>query len=109
MTSPPYGPNGPHGTEPIPTFTYDPGKQRRPMGLIIGAVVGVLVLVGGALFFVMRGGSTPTPTPGPIPGGAAAAAPGAITVQGDQIMRDGQPWWFLGYNSFVWSGDCGED
>ncbi|MDP1807699.1 MAG: cellulase family glycosylhydrolase, partial [Acidimicrobiales bacterium] len=33
----------------------------------------------------------------------------AITVEGDQIMRDGQPWWFLGYNSFVWSGDCGND
>ena len=33
----------------------------------------------------------------------------AITVEGDQIMRNGEPWWFLGYNSFVWSGDCGDD
>ncbi|MDN5749184.1 MAG: hypothetical protein L0H64_11805, partial [Pseudonocardia sp.] len=33
----------------------------------------------------------------------------AITVEGDRILRDGQPWWFLGYNSFVWSGDCGND
>ncbi len=24
-------------------------------------------------------------------------------------MRGGQPWWFVGYNSFVWSGDCGND
>jgi hypothetical protein len=31
-----------------------------------------------------------------------------ITVRGDQVLRGGQPWWFLGYNSFVWSGDCGE-
>jgi endo-1,4-beta-mannosidase len=30
-------------------------------------------------------------------------------VEGDQILRGGQPWWFLGYNSFVWSGDCGDD
>lgn len=33
----------------------------------------------------------------------------AITVSGNQILRGGQPWWFLGYNSFVWSGDCGND
>ncbi|MBW0125280.1 cellulase family glycosylhydrolase, partial [Pseudonocardia oceani] len=33
----------------------------------------------------------------------------AITVEGDRIMRGGEPWWFLGYNSFVWSGDCGND
>ena len=31
----------------------------------------------------------------------------AITVEGDQILRGGEPWWFLGYNSFVWSGHCG--
>ncbi|MHA6784779.1 cellulase family glycosylhydrolase [Pseudonocardia saturnea] len=40
---------------------------------------------------------------------AATDAMPAITVEGNQIMRDGQPWWFLGYNSFVWSGDCGND
>jgi hypothetical protein len=33
----------------------------------------------------------------------------AITVEGDQILRGGRPWWLLGYNSFVWSGDCGHD
>ena len=46
----------------------------------------------------------------PAPGGSGAGgAMPAITVEGDQILRDGQPWWFLGYNSFVWSGDCGND
>ncbi|MEU4447699.1 cellulase family glycosylhydrolase [Actinosynnema sp. NPDC050801] len=32
-----------------------------------------------------------------------------ITVQGDNIQRNGQDWWFTGYNSAVWSGDCGRD
>ncbi len=32
-----------------------------------------------------------------------------ITVQGDNIQRNGQDWWFTGYNSVVWSGDCGRD
>ncbi|MEP6561837.1 MAG: hypothetical protein ABJD68_12295, partial [Nakamurella sp.] len=31
----------------------------------------------------------------------------AITVRGDQILRGGEPWWFAGYNSFTWSGNCG--
>lgn len=30
-----------------------------------------------------------------------------LTTQGSQILLNGQPWWFVGYNSFVWSGDCG--
>jgi hypothetical protein len=30
----------------------------------------------------------------------------AISVAGDQILRGGQPWWFLGFNSFTWSDDC---
>ncbi|GAA3242856.1 hypothetical protein GCM10017691_47260 [Pseudonocardia petroleophila] len=45
------------------------------------------------------------PAPRSAPGGAMPA----ITVEGDRIVRDGEPWWFLGYNSFVWSGDCGND
>lgn len=31
----------------------------------------------------------------------------AITVAGNEILRDGDPWWFAGYNSFTWSGNCG--
>jgi endo-1,4-beta-mannosidase len=38
----------------------------------------------------------------------AQPATPTITVKGDQILRAGRPWWFLGYNSFVWSGDCGD-
>jgi len=40
---------------------------------------------------------------------AGSGAMPAITVEGDRIMRGGEPWWFLGYNSFVWSGDCGDE
>ncbi|WP_218594155.1 cellulase family glycosylhydrolase, partial [Pseudonocardia oceani] len=46
--------------------------------------------------------------PGPRASAAGGAVP-AITVEGDRILRGGEPWWFLGYNSFVWSGDCGTD
>ena len=31
----------------------------------------------------------------------------SITTSGNQILRGGQPWWLLGYNSFTWSGNCG--
>jgi hypothetical protein len=64
-------------------------------------------------------GPSPTrsasPAPSTVDGGDATsstadpAAMPPITVAGDQILRDGEPWWFLGYNSFVWSGDCGND
>lgn len=33
----------------------------------------------------------------------------AITTSGARILRGGEPWWLLGYNSFVWSGNCGND
>ncbi|MCW0212465.1 MAG: glycoside hydrolase family 5 protein [Pseudonocardia sp.] len=36
------------------------------------------------------------------------SAPPRITTDGDRILRGGRPWWFVGYNSFVWSGDCGD-
>jgi hypothetical protein len=45
----------------------------------------------------------PAATPEPATGDGMPA----ITVEGDEILRGGEPWWFLGYNSFVWSGDCG--
>ncbi|MDN5750555.1 MAG: heparin lyase I family protein, partial [Pseudonocardia sp.] len=62
-------------------------------------------------------GTTRSASPGPTAeegddASSGAADPGAmapITVSGDQILRGGEPWWFLGYNSFVWSGDCGHD
>lgn len=43
----------------------------------------------------------PPPTP---------ADPNAVfTVSGNRVLRNGEPWWFLGYNSFVWSANCGHD
>jgi hypothetical protein len=60
----------------------------------------------------------PTAAPSPTVFGqpstspAVTTAPGsmpAITVSGNKIMRGGQPWWFVGYNSFVWSGNCGNE
>lgn len=50
---------------------------------------------------------TPTPTPWPSPTTPPNIGGPGITVSGTQILRNGQPWWFVGYNSFVWSGDCG--
>lgn len=43
--------------------------------------------------------TTTTTTP---PGGMPR-----ITVNGNTIQRGGQDWWLTGYNSFVWTGDCG--
>ncbi len=31
----------------------------------------------------------------------------AITVSGNEILRNGKRWWLVGYNSFSWSGNCG--
>ena len=50
-------------------------------------------------------GPGPAPEPSPIAMGADPMVP--IGVQGDRVVRGGQPWWFVGYNSFVWSGNCG--
>ena len=46
-------------------------------------------------------GPAPDPNLGPV------AAIEAVTVQDGRLVRGGRPWWFAGYNSFVWSGDCG--
>ena len=31
----------------------------------------------------------------------------SITTSGNQVLRGGDSWWLLGYNSFTWSGNCG--
>jgi Cellulase (glycosyl hydrolase family 5) len=72
--------------------------------LVVGVVVGVLLLTAaGCGQSGSSGGGSPAPAApyvqdGPMP---------AISVAGSQILRGGQPWWFLGFNSFSWSGDCG--
>jgi hypothetical protein len=69
---------------PGPVVTVDPGP---PSGTASGAAT--------------RASSSPGSGEAPDP-----QVP-AITTSGDEILRGGQPWWFLGYNSFTWSGDCG--
>ena len=44
---------------------------------------------------------------GTTTGGGTATGDAAIKVSGNKITRGGQDWWFLGYNSFVWSANCG--
>jgi len=44
--------------------------------------------------------TVPTPVGGSMP---------AIRRSGNTITRGGQTWWFTGYNSFVWSANCGND
>jgi hypothetical protein len=91
----------------VPTPMQAPPPRRRWWIWAVAAVV-VLGLVGGAIVYWKRSG----PHAGQVPsrGEPAVDARGSslpITVKGDQVLRGGQPWWFAGYNSFVWSGNCG--
>ncbi|MBW0092874.1 cellulase family glycosylhydrolase [Pseudonocardia oceani] len=71
---------------------------------MIGTGLALLIVVGAVTAIVTVGGTGSTVAP-PVGDGRGSDVP--ITVEGDRILRDGQPWWLLGYNSFVWSGDCG--
>lgn len=91
----------PH-TEPIPVARAA-GRGRAFLAITIAAVlVGIVVIAAN-----LAGGDDDPGSPPPPPDGMGTDL--AITVEGDEILRGGQPWWFLGYNSFVWSGDCGDD
>ncbi|MDN5930689.1 MAG: glycoside hydrolase family 5 protein [Pseudonocardia sp.] len=97
------GPDSPTG--PI-RATPPPGRRRR---LTILIALGLLIVVGAVAAIVA---SRPDPGSGGSSGSLPSDGMGTdvpITVEGDQIMRNGQPWWLLGYNSFVWSGDCGDE
>ncbi len=96
-------------TQPVPVV-HPAGRRRRLVLfaslaalLVVAVIVSLTVLGGGG----QTGGDGPTAAPPPPPDGLGSDP--VITVDGDRIMRNGQPWWFLGYNSFVWSGDCGDD
>jgi hypothetical protein len=87
------------------------GKHGKVAGRRIGARTIVLIMtavlvLGAVIAASARSGATYLP-----PAASATSTPPSamppITVSGDQIQRDGQPWWFLGYNSFTWSGNCG--
>jgi hypothetical protein len=92
----------------------DPAHQRRGeprtarywtrTGLGIVAAVTILAAVG--VLIVQQAGDRGTGRgqPSYIPNGPMPA----ITVAGDQILRGGQPWWFLGFNSFTWSDNCND-
>jgi hypothetical protein len=102
------GASGPDpSTGPI-RVTRPPGGRRR---LVIGAALALLIVVG-AVTAVVAGRQSAAPAGGgstaaPAPDGLGTDAP--ITVDGDRILRNGQPWWLVGYNSFTWSGNCGGD
>lgn len=94
-------PLGSTRTEPI--AHVDPHGQMRRRRLWIVVAVAMVVVLGAVLFVVVRNQST-SRFPPEIPGTGPE-----ITVSSNQILRGGQPWWFVGYNSYVWSADCGFD
>jgi hypothetical protein len=78
--------------ENVPFYT-SPVLPEGSHTITITVVSGTFALDSAV---VGAGGSTP---PGAMP---------RITVNGNKIYRDGQEWWLTGYNSFVWTGDCGD-
>ena len=92
-------------TNPIPVV------RRGGRGRVVAIAAAALVLVVAVVvtFVVTTGDDSarvPGATPPPPADGLGSDAP--ITVEGTRILRGGEPWWFVGYNSFVWSGDCGD-
>lgn len=102
------GASGPESTTGPIRVTPPSGRRRR---LVIIIALGLLIVVG-AVAAIVAG----RPAGDPGPGGSSTSPPSdgmgtdvPITVEGDRILRNGQPWWLLGYNSFVWSGNCGDE
>jgi Cellulase (glycosyl hydrolase family 5) len=75
-------------------------RLRAGLGILAAVAIVAAVVV---LVVQQTGGRGPGQQP-PAPGGPMPA----ITVAGDQILRGGQPWWFLGFNSFTWSDNCND-
>lgn len=89
---------------------FDSGELANQEHTLVLTVVGDGVIALDKI--ELNGTADPKPEPEPIPEPDPVPAPtgdGRITVSGDKIYRDGEEWWFLGYNSFVWSADCGFD
>jgi hypothetical protein len=109
------GPDSPGPDGPAPGDTTDrlplaPARGRGRLVAIVAAALVVLVAVVVTIVVSTRGPDTPgASAAGPPPPADGLGSDVAITVDGDRILRGGQPWWFLGYNSFTWSGDCGDD
>ncbi len=79
----------------------------------------VLTMMGGLVAFGITRLTSANPDIGAPAGDSAQAAPDdappaapvgvslPVTVSGNRILVGDKPWWFVGYNSFTWSGDCG--
>lgn len=101
--------------------TAGPTRRRRRGPAILLSLVVVIVAVLAIRTLSDR--NTPAAAPEPTPSSEAttptpepattaetttpAGGVPALAVQGNQILRDGVPWWLLGYNSFTWSANCG--
>ena len=86
-------------------------RTSRLVAAVAAALLVVVAVTVTVVVLASRGADPAPRTPGTPPPRAAdgLGSDARITVAGDRILRDGQPWWFAGYNSFVWSGDCGYD
>lgn len=107
-------------SEQVATISQTPPSKRRRRSrwpVLVGLVVIVVLAV-----VIVRAVAASEATSPVATGPDATAIPATptvaetttppdgmppITVQGNQILRGGVPWWFLGYNSFTWSGNCG--
>ncbi|MBW0091960.1 cellulase family glycosylhydrolase [Pseudonocardia sp. KRD-184] len=93
-------------TTPLRVTPPAGGRRRR---LVIGAGVALLVVIGVVTAVIVSQGPSPSGGSGAPPAADGLGTDVPITVDGDRILRNGQPWWLLGYNSFVWSGNCGDE
>jgi hypothetical protein len=104
------GPDSPGPGETTDELPVTPVRGRGRLVAIVAAVLAVVVAVVVTIVVSTRGGDAPAPSgDGPPPAADGLGSDAPITVDGNRILRDGEPWWFLGYNSFTWSGDCGGD
>jgi hypothetical protein len=103
----------PQGPPPV----VPPKRNSRVIAIVTAALLAVAVLAVALVVVTGRGPAAAPPAavppapvaapPPPAVDGLGSDAP--ITVAGDRVLRNGEPWWFAGYNSFVWAGECGDD
>jgi len=113
---------------PAPTSPATGSPRQRTPWLVAVALLGAAALI---VALVLRPEDSSPGTPAGLPdtsSGIDVAGPDAdadadgfesivapppasqmlpISVSGNSILRGDEPWWFLGYNSYTWSADCG--